>query len=83
MRTCVRPAMTYGAKTWTLRALNQRITSSRKNKVGKEYVKHHISGQKKNIIREHFKTTVTGVIEQVRRRKRTWVGLVSRLRDNR
>ena len=47
--------------------------NSRTNKNGMEYVKHHIPGQKKIIwVRE--KTTVTDVIEQVRRRKWTWDG---------
>ena len=55
---------------------------SRTNKDGKEYVKHHIAGQKNKVwVRE--KTKVTDVIEQVRRRKWTWAGHVSRIRDNR
>ena len=49
--------------------------SSRTNTYGKEYVKHHIPGQ--NIwVRE--KTKITDVIEQVKRRKWTWAGHVSR-----
>ena len=38
--TCVLPAMTYDAKTW------KEQDSSHTNKDGKEYVKHHIPGQK-------------------------------------
>ena len=57
-------------------------TSSRKNKDGKEYVNITYRGRKTNIwVRE--KTKVTDVIEQVRRRKWTWAGHVSRIRDNR
>ena len=53
--------------------------SSRINKDGKEYIKHH---RKTNIcVRE--KTNVTDVIAQVRRLKWTWAGHVSRIRDNR
>ena len=55
--------------------------SSRTNKDGKEYVKHHIQGQNKIWVRE--KTKVTDVIEKARRRKWTWAGHVSRIRDNR
>ena len=56
--------------------------SSRTNKDGMEYVKHHLPGQKTNIwVRK--KTKVTHVIEQVRRRNWTWAGHVSRIRDNR
>ncbi|KAK2173360.1 hypothetical protein NP493_882g01030 [Ridgeia piscesae] len=44
--------------------------SSRTNRNGKEYVKHHLPGLKTNIwVRE--KTKITDVIEQVRRRKWT------------
>ena len=58
---------------------NKEQTSSRTNTDGKVYVKHHIPGQKTNIlVRE--KTNVT---EQVRRRNWTWAGHVSRTRDNR
>ena len=38
--SCVLPAMTYGAETCKEQA------SNRTNKDGKEYVKHHIPGQK-------------------------------------
>ena len=57
-------------------------TNRCKNKTGKEYANHHSPGQKTNIwVRE--KAKVTDVIEQIRRRKRTWAGHVSRIRDNR
>ena len=56
--------------------------SIRANKDGKEYIKHHIPGQKNKYMGMR-KTKVTYVIEQVRRRKWTWTGHVSRIRDNR
>ena len=56
--------------------------SSRTYKYGKEYVKHHIPGQKTNTwVRK--KTKLTDVIEKVRRRKWTWAGQVCRIRDKR
>ena len=79
---CVLPAMTYGAETWTLTTYAKKQASSRTNNGGKGYVKHQIPGQKKIIwVRE--KTKVTDVVEQVNRRKWTWAGHVSRIRDNR
>ena len=61
---------------------NKEQACSRRNKDGKEYVKHHIPGHNQNIwVRE--KKKVTDVIEQVRRRKWTWTGHVIRIRDNR
>ena len=56
--------------------------SSRTNEDGKEYVKHHIPGQKNKHLGKR-KTKVTDVIKQVRRRKWTLAGHVSRIRDNR
>ena len=53
--------------------------SSRKNKDGKEYVKHHMPGQKNNRL---GKRKDQGH-RQVRRRKWTWAGHVSRIQDNR
>ena len=62
--------------------LNKEQASSRSSRDGKEYVNLHIAGRKTNIwVRK--KTKVTDVIEQVRRRKWTWAGHVSRIRDNR
>ncbi|KAK2154452.1 hypothetical protein NP493_2190g00018 [Ridgeia piscesae] len=55
--------------------------SSRANKDGKEYVKHHIPGQEnKHLGKRKDKHDVT---EQVRRRKWTWAGHVGRIRDDR
>ena len=47
--------------------------SSRTNKVGKEYVQHHIPEQKNKHLGLR-KTKITDEIEQVRRRKWTWAG---------
>ena len=74
--------MTYGAETWAL-------TTPAKNKLAAAQTKMersmlNITYRERNTntwVRE--KTKVTDVIEQVRRRKWTWVGYVSRIRDNR
>ncbi|KAK2179694.1 hypothetical protein NP493_477g02021 [Ridgeia piscesae] len=56
--------------------------SSRTNKNGKEYVNITYRDRKINIwVTE--KKKVTHVIEQGRKRKWTWAGHVSRIRDNR
>ena len=76
--SCVLPAMTYGAETWAL-------TTHAKNKLAAAQTKMEnvtYRDRKTNIwVRE--KTKVTDVIEQVRSRKWTWAGHVSRIRDNR
>ena len=56
--------------------------NSRTNKDGKEYVKHHIPGQKNKHLGKR-KEKVADVIEQARRPTWTWAGHVSRIRDNR
>ena len=52
--------------------------SNSKTTDGKEYVKHHIPGKKKNVcVRE--KKKVTNMNEQARRPKWTWAGHVNRI----
>ena len=70
--------MTCGAETWAL-------TTQAKNELAAAQTKSMLNityrDRKTNIwVRE--KTKVTDVIEQVRRRKWTWAGHVSRIRDN-
>ena len=80
--SCVLPVMMYGAETWA-------FTTQAKNKLAAAQIKIEWSvlnithmARKTNIwVRE--KINVTDVIEQVRRRKWTWAGHVSRIRDNR
>ncbi|KAK2160936.1 hypothetical protein NP493_1618g00017 [Ridgeia piscesae] len=80
--SCVLPAMTYGAETWAL-------TTQAKNKLAVAQAKMErcmlnitYRDRKTNIwVRE--KTKVTDVIGKVSRRKWTWAGHVSRIRDNR
>ena len=80
--SCVLPAIRYGAETWAL-------TTHAKNKLAAAQIKLemsmlHVTDQdrKTNVwVRE--KTKVTQVIEQLRRRKWTWAGHVSRIPDNR
>ena len=67
-------AMTYGTQH-----LSKEQASSRTNKDGNEYVKHHIPGGGNIWVKEK----VTDVIEQVRRREWTRARYVSRIRDNR
>ena len=74
-------AMKYGAETWVL-------TTQAKNKLAAAQTKMERSRlnityrDRKTDIWVRDKTKATDVIEQVRRRKWTWVGYVSRIRDN-
>ena len=53
--------------------------SSRTNTDEKEYVKPYIPGhQNKHLVKSKY---ITDVIEQIRRRKWTWAGHVSRIRE--
>ena len=71
--SCILPAMTYSADTWAL---------TNQAKMDRSTLNVTYRDRKANIwVRE--KRKVTDVIEQVRRRKWTWAGHVSRKRDNR
>ena len=44
--SCVLPAMTYGAKTWAFTTQAKNKVAAVQTKMEREYVKHHIQGQK-------------------------------------
>ena len=70
---CVSPAMTYGAETWA-------ATTQTKNKLAVAQTKLNITYRDRNTtILVIEKTKVIDVIGQVRRRKWTWSGHVSRI----
>ena len=76
----VLPATTFGAETWAL-------TTQAKNKLPAAQTKMERSTLNIPYRTEHQKhrlkkQKVTDVIEQVRRRKWTWAGHFSRIRDN-
>ena len=73
--------MTYGAEIWApTQAKNELVAAQTKMEMNMFNMRYQ--DRKTNIwVRE--KTKVTDVIEQVRRRKWTWAGHVSRIRDNR
>ncbi|KAK2175674.1 hypothetical protein NP493_715g01010 [Ridgeia piscesae] len=80
--SCVLPAMTYGAETWTLATQGKNKPAAAQTKMERSMLNITYQDIKSNIwVRE--KTKVTDVIEQVRRRKWTWAGHVSRIGDNR
>ena len=80
--SCIIPAMTYGAETWALTTHTKNKLAAAQRKTERSMLSITYRDRKTNIwVRE--KTKVTDVIEQVRRRKWTWAGHVSRIRDNR
>ena len=81
-KSCVLPGMTYGAETWALTSHAKNRLAAAQTKMERNMLNITYRDRKTNVwVRE--KTKVTDVIEQVRRRKWTWAGHVSRIRDNR
>ena len=79
---CVLSAMTNGAETWTFTTQVKNKLVAAQTKIERSMLNIKYRDRKTNIwVRE--KTKVTSMIEQVRRRKCTWAGHVSRIRDNR
>ena len=78
--SCALPA-TY-AETWALTAQTKNKLAAAHKKMERSMLNITYRGRQTNIwVREKIK--VTRVIEQVKRRKWTWAGHVSRIRDNR
>ena len=78
----VLPAMIYGMETWALTTQAKDNLAATQTKIERSMLNITYRDRKANIwVRE--KTKVTDVIEQVRRRKWTWAGHVSRILDNR
>ena len=81
-KSCVLPAMIYGAETWALTINAKNKLAAAQTKMERSMLNITYRDLKKTIwVRK--KTKVTDVIEQVRRRKWTWAEHVSRIRDNR
>ena len=75
-------AMTYGVETWAFTTPAKNKLAAAQTKMDRSMSNITYQDRKTNIwVRE--KTMVTDVIEQVGRRKWTWTGHVSRIRDNR
>ena len=71
--SCVLPAMKYGAETWALTTQAKNKLAAAQTKMERSMLNITYWIRKTNIwVRE--KTKVTDMIEQVRRRKWTWVG---------
>ena len=74
--------MTFGAETWALTTHRKNKLAAAQTKMERSMLNITYRDRKTNIwISE--KTKVTDVIEQVRRRKWTWAGHVSKIQDNR
>ena len=68
--SCVLPAMTHGAETWTLTTQAKNKLAATQTKLERSsYVKYHMHPDRKTNIWVRKKTNVTDVMEQVRRRK--------------
>ena len=79
--SCVLPAMTHGVETWALNTHAKNKLAVARTKMERSMLNITYRYRKTNIwVRE--KTKVTDVIDQVRRRKWTWTGHFSRIRDN-
>ena len=81
--SCVFPEMTYGAETWALATKAKNKLAAAQTKMETSMLNTTYRDRKTNIWVRREKAKVTDVIEQVRRRKWTWAGHVSRIRDNR
>ena len=80
--SCVLPAMTYCAETWAFTTQAKNTLTNAQINIEKSMLNTKYRDRKTNIwVRE--KTKVTDVIEHIRRRKWTWAGHDSRIRDNR
>ena len=75
-------AMTYSAETWTFITQTKNKTAAAQANMERSMLNITYRHRKTNIwVGE--KTKATDVIEQVKKRKWTWAGHVSRIRDNR
>ena len=75
-KSCVLPAMTYGAETWALTTQVKNKLAAAQTKIERSMLNIIYRDRKTNIwVRE--KTKVTDMIGQVRRRKWSWAGHIS------
>ena len=80
--SCVLPAMTYGAETWTLTKQAQNKLAAAQTKMERSMLNITYKDRKTNIwVRE--RTTVIDIIHTVRKMKWSWAGHINRLKDDR
>ena len=80
--SCVLPAMTYGAETWTLTKQAQNKLAAAQTNMERSMLNITYKDRNANIwVRE--RTEVIDIINTVRKMKWSWAGHISRLKDNR
>ena len=80
--SCVLPAMTYGAETWTLTKQAQNKLAAAQTKMERSMLNITYKDRKTNIwVRE--RTKVIDIINTVRKMKWSWAGHINRLKDDR
>ena len=80
--SCVLPAMTYGADTWTLTKQAQNKLAAAQTKMERSMLNITYKDRKTNIwVRE--RTKVIDIINTVRKMKWSWAGHINRLKDDR
>ena len=80
--SCVLPAMTYGAETWTLTKQAQNKLAVAQTKMKRSMLNITDKDRKTNIwVRE--KTKVIDIISNVNKMKWSWAGHINRLKDDR
>ena len=80
--SCVLPAMTYGAETWTQAKQAQNKLAATQTKVERSMLNITYKDRKTNIwVRE--RANVIDIINTVRKMKWSWAGHINRLKDDR
>ena len=80
--SCVLPAMTYGAETWTLTKQAQNKLSAAQTKMERSMLNITYKDRMTNIwVRE--RTNVINIINTARKMKWSWAGHINRLKDDR
>ena len=80
--SCVLPAMTYGAETWTLTKLAQNKLAAAQTKMERSMLNSTYKDRSTNIwVRE--RTKLIDKIYTVRKMKWSWAGHINRLKDDR
>ena len=80
--SCVLPAMTYGAETWTLTKQAQNKLAAAQTKLERSMLNITYKDRRTNIcVRE--RTKVIAIISIVRKMKWSWAGHINRLKDDR
>ena len=80
--SCVLPAMTYGAETWTLTKQAQNKLAAAQTKMERSMLNITYKDRRTNIwVRE--RTKVIDIMYTVRKMKWSWAGHINRLKDDR